>query len=379
MAARGNSNVICSVAFIDIVEYSKKSVEEQMRVKELFNGLLVQALADVPDGDRIILDTGDGVAISFLGDPEQCLFFGLALRFALAACNDDALRLRIGINLGPVRLVKDINGQPNIIGDGINVAQRIMSFAAVSQVLASRSFYEVISALSADYAHLFVFEGARTDKHVREHEVYSLGKAAAPERPPRKQPGPAVADTGAALRNIESAVTSVRVQVMRRPPLATALAVALILTLAVGLRPLLRGADTGPIAEPMAEALPPLQRPRPPSAPAQNVPPEPAAEVVPPHAAKVAPPPAAKVAPEPTAAVQSRKQTAATGNVRLHIIPWGAVYVDGQKFGVAPPLRDIALKPGAHRIEVRNPGFASFLQDVEVSAGEEIRIRHRFR
>ena len=371
MAARGNSNVICSIAFIDIVEYSKKSVEEQMRVKELFNGLLVQALADVPAADRIILDTGDGVAISFLGDPEQCLFFGLALRFALAACNDDSLRLRIGINLGPVRLVKDINGQPNIIGDGINVAQRIMSFANVGQVLASRSFYEVISALSADYAQIFVFEGARTDKHVREHEVYSLGKAAAPELPPRKRPGSAVAGTGAALRQIESAATAVRVQVMRRPPLATAFAVALILTVAVGLRPLLRSANTGPVVEPAAEVLPSLQRPWPLSAPVQNLPPEPAAEL--------SPPPEAKVAREPTAAVRPRKKSVATGKVRLSIIPWGAVYVDGEKFGVAPPLRDIALKPGTHRIEVRNPGFASYLQDVEVSADEEIRIQHRFR
>ncbi len=37
--------------------------------------------------------------------------------------------MRAGINLGPVRLVRDINSQPNIIGDGINVAQRVMSFA----------------------------------------------------------------------------------------------------------------------------------------------------------------------------------------------------------------------------------------------------------
>ena len=37
--------------------------------------------------------------------------------------------VRLGVNLGPVRLVKDLNGQMNIIGDGINVAQRVMSFS----------------------------------------------------------------------------------------------------------------------------------------------------------------------------------------------------------------------------------------------------------
>ncbi|MGA0024363.1 MAG: hypothetical protein ACO3F9_06920 [Burkholderiales bacterium] len=150
MGDRGTRTFICTVVFIDIVEYSKKSVAEQMRVKQQLTDLLARALADVPGKDRIILDTGDGAAVNFLGDPEEGLFLGLALRDALAAAEDDALRLRTGINLGPVRLIKDINNQPNIIGDGINVAQRVMGFAEVNQVLASRSYYEVISTLSAD-------------------------------------------------------------------------------------------------------------------------------------------------------------------------------------------------------------------------------------
>ena len=82
--------------------------------------------------------------------------------------------MRSGVNLGPVRLVKDLNGQMNIIGDGINVAQRVMSFSRPGQLLVSRSFYEVVSCLSRDYANLFHHEGSRTDKHVREHEVYSV-------------------------------------------------------------------------------------------------------------------------------------------------------------------------------------------------------------
>ena len=52
--------------------------------------------------------------------------------------------IRMGVNLGPVRLVKDLNAQLNIIGDGINVAQRVMSFSDPGQLLVSRSFYEVV-------------------------------------------------------------------------------------------------------------------------------------------------------------------------------------------------------------------------------------------
>src|SRR5919201_151215 len=161
--------LVCSVLFLDIVEYSKKPVPEQLQLKQEFNRVLTKSLEPVPARDRIILDTGDGAAVTFMGDPEDALFASMAMRDGAGA-----LAVRLGVNLGPVRLVKDLNGQLNIIGDGINAPQRVMSFARPGQLLVSRSFYEVVSCLSRDYANLFHHEGARTDKHVREHDVYSV-------------------------------------------------------------------------------------------------------------------------------------------------------------------------------------------------------------
>ncbi|MGH8649235.1 MAG: adenylate/guanylate cyclase domain-containing protein, partial [Burkholderiales bacterium] len=174
-----NRTFICSVVFLDIVEYSRKPVAEQIFFKERLNTLLTEALASVAPNDRIILDTGDGAALSFLGDPEDALYVTLSLREALQKPPPPGpdLKIRLGINLGPVRLVKDINGQPNIIGDGINVAQRIMSFSEPGQILVSRSYHEGVSRLSEDFSRLFHFEGSRTDKHVREHEVYAVEAA----------------------------------------------------------------------------------------------------------------------------------------------------------------------------------------------------------
>src|SRR5262252_8964471 len=177
MPEHTNRTFICSVLFLDIVEYSQRSVAEQIALKERFNKVLTEAIAGVPTDDRIILDTGDGAAVSFLGDPEDTLFAGMSLRDSVAgqeATTGPRLQIRVGVNLGPVRLVKDINGNPNIIGDGINVAQRIMSFAEPGQILVSRSYYDVMARLSEDYAKLFHYEGAKTDKHVREHEVYAI-------------------------------------------------------------------------------------------------------------------------------------------------------------------------------------------------------------
>lgn len=176
MVESSGRTVVCSVLFLDIVEYSKKSVTEQAHLKQRSNDLLSDALQSVASRDRVILDTGDGAAIAFLGDPEDALFVALAIR------DKSTDPIRMGINLGPARLVKDLNGQVNIIGDGINVAQRVMSFSDPGQLLVSRSYYEVVSCLSDDYANLFTHQGSRTDKHVRAHEVYSVGSSAAGER-----------------------------------------------------------------------------------------------------------------------------------------------------------------------------------------------------
>lgn len=166
--------LICSVIFIDIVDYSKKTVSKQLAIKSWFNELLGQALASTATEDRLILDTGDGAAICFPGDPEEALFTANSLRVSLYERNYPELAFRIGINLGPVKVVKDINGRPNIIGDGINVAQRVMSFADPNQILVSRSYFEVVSCLSEEYLRLFHYQGVRQDKHVRSHEVYEV-------------------------------------------------------------------------------------------------------------------------------------------------------------------------------------------------------------
>ncbi|HEX6266400.1 MAG TPA: hypothetical protein VFZ81_05840 [Burkholderiales bacterium] len=171
-ADTANRTLVCSVLFIDIVGYSKKGVTEQVRIKRAFNHVLSNALEQVPPRERVVVDTGDGAAVTFLGDPEGALYVALAVLDAVGE-----VPVRMGLNLGPVSLMKDINGRDNVIGDGINAAERVMSFAAQDQLLVSRSFFEVVSLLSPDYAALFRREASRTDKHERAHELYSVTDA----------------------------------------------------------------------------------------------------------------------------------------------------------------------------------------------------------
>lgn len=344
--------LVCSVVFLDIAEYSKKPVAEQLQLKQSFNGILANALDQVPVRDRIILDTGDGASIAFLGDPEDALFAAMSIRDSAGA-----LPVRLGINLGPVRLLKDLNGQMNIIGDGINVAQRVMGFARPGQLLVSRSFYEVVSRLSRDYEKLFFHEGSRTDKHVRAHEVYSVGSGV--------PAGRRVVDTVARMRDTGSAGNWLAASGPLGFHRSALLAASLVFVALVGIGAAVRGK-----LEREAVAAPPAEQALSAAAVAKSAP---------------APAPAPVSAPKPVRAEPrgERRTAAATaprlGTIRLAIAPWGRVIVDGKERGVSPPLRQIEVPLGTHTVEIRNTTFPSHVARVEVKAGESVRIKHRFR
>jgi len=359
--------LVCSVLFLDIADYSQRPVAEQLQLKQAFNQALAAALEQVAPRDRIILDTGDGAAITFMGDPEDALFASMAMRDLAAS-----VPVRLGVNLGPVRLVKDLNGQMNIIGDGINVAQRVMSFARPGQLLVSRSYYEVVSCLSRDYANLFRHEGSRTDKHVRAHEVYAVvgvtpGPRRVDEAEARSESAPGTAGWLARSGPLG----------LRRSALVAApLVFLLIVAGGVGARALMPGEPAAAKAapEPKAAAAPLPAQPAiaPAAAPAaggaaateQPKPKKPVARVE---------KKTEKTKPQKTAAAQP------AGRLELAIAPWGEVLVDGKSRGLSPPLRVLEISPGSHTIEIRNSTFPAHVARVEVKAGEAVRIQHRFR
>ena len=173
---RANRTQVCSVVVLDIVDYAKKPVAEQLGAKEQLTTRLSEAISGIAASDRIVLDTGDGLAVNFLGDPEDALLVALRLLqgFASAPSREPAIEIRIGVNLGPVRLVRGVNGEPSLIGDGINVAERVMNFGHPGRMLLSRAYYGALADGSEEYIPLFAYQGSRTDKHVREHEIYEI-------------------------------------------------------------------------------------------------------------------------------------------------------------------------------------------------------------
>jgi hypothetical protein len=278
MEQPSNKTIMCGVFFLDIVGYSKRSVAGQISLKERFNSYLSAAIRDVPLSDRIILDTGDGAAINFMGDIEDALKAALSMRSSMLLEDPNlqpSLLVRMGINLGPVRLIRDINGQPNIVGDGINVAQRIMGFADASQILVSRSYFDAVSRLSPQYAGMFHYRGSRTDKHVREHEVYAIGypgdKTTRPfsvqdgvdNRPNKfaKIVAPMVTTLGLALKKLDAWLEVAfnhyhHIEAKKRPLYVAAIGAPLVLLMAFGLKSALRGDDMPAGTKPAVARLP---------------------------------------------------------------------------------------------------------------------------
>jgi class 3 adenylate cyclase len=354
--------LVCSVLFLDIAEYSRKPVAEQLQLKQAFNRILGEALDQVAPRDRIILDTGDGAAVTFMGDPEDALFSAMSMRDMCGT-----VPVRLGVNLGPVRLVKDLNSQMNIIGDGINVAQRVMSFSRPGQLLVSRSFYEVVSCLSRDYANLFHHEGSRTDKHVREHEVYSVvGGTPTARRVPETE------SKFSALANGSGWLAGQGPLGLRR----TSLVAAPLLFLALVGTGLAARAVMGPAEEPAIAAAPRKAAPKPVVEAAKAPVVERKAVAVAKVEKKAPPGPVVAAAP---AAPPAPAAAAGAARIELAVNPWGEIFVDGKSRGVSPPLRTLEISPGSHTIEIRNSTFPSHTQKVEIKPGDAVKIRHRFK
>ncbi len=177
MNDRANKTSICSIVFLEIIDFSKKTDAEQIEIKNQLNDLINHAVVDIAQNDRTILDVSDGAVIACNGALEDALedalFISLTIRDEILKNNSQSsapLYARFGINLGPVRVSNGNNNQPNIVGEGVDEAQRIMSFAKPNQILVSRSYYEVASKLSQEISQMFEYN----DMHAHEHDLFSV-------------------------------------------------------------------------------------------------------------------------------------------------------------------------------------------------------------
>jgi adenylate cyclase len=127
------------VLFIDIVGYSKLLINEQSeqirKLKEIVRATEQVRTAEA-EGKLQRLPTGDGGALVFRNSPEAPVLCALEISKELNQHPD--LHVRMGIHSGPVNEVVDLNEQSNLVGAGINTAQRVMDCGDAGHILLSR-------------------------------------------------------------------------------------------------------------------------------------------------------------------------------------------------------------------------------------------------
>ena len=91
-------------------------------------------------------------------------------------------------------------------------------------------------------------------------------------------------------------------------------------------------------------------------------------------------PPIAQEPPQPRqeATEPVKPVVRAKGTVLLRIKPWGRVYVNRSGKGVTPPLMELSLPVGTHRISVTNPASQPMVWTVLVKEGEPTVLTHSF-
>jgi len=134
---------IAHVLFIDIVGYSKLSVNEQYAAVEELNQIVraSEEFQRAEAANRLLkIPTGDGMALVFYTSPEapaQC-----AVEISCTLKEHPRLQLRMGIHSGPVSSVVDVNERANLAGAGINMAQRVMDCGDAGHILLSKHVAE---------------------------------------------------------------------------------------------------------------------------------------------------------------------------------------------------------------------------------------------
>ncbi len=149
-----------SFFFVDIVGLSSPDMSTNTQTQKI--KVLNKAIGDskvfktVSKDQKLVLPTGDGMAIGFLTGLEHPLNLAREIQQKLALYNEEKLAtdkifVRIGCHSGNVFVVDDIYGNKNFWGPGIILARRVMDIGDGGHILMTSSMAESLLELSDDY------------------------------------------------------------------------------------------------------------------------------------------------------------------------------------------------------------------------------------
>jgi Predicted integral membrane protein len=167
---------IAHLLLIDIVGYSKLLVNEQIEAVQELNrvvrGTECFRKAEA-DGKLLRVPTGDGMILLFSNSPEQPI--RCALEIAEQLKERPQVQVRMGIHSGPANQVRDVNDQVNVVGAGINIAQRVMDCGDAGHILLSKHIADDLVQYRNWRSHLHDL-GEYEVKHGLRLSIFSLYK-----------------------------------------------------------------------------------------------------------------------------------------------------------------------------------------------------------
>lgn len=166
---------LAHVLFLDFVGFSKLLTDQQHKLKDR----LQRAVAATHEyakaresGELIVRDTGDGFAF-VLRTPDPAAAARLAIAIASSLARHRDIPVRLGINTGLVTVATDLDGAPNVTGDGINEAQRVMDCGDAGHILLGESAAKSLLRLG-DWKDALYDLGEHTVKHGLKLRLYNL-------------------------------------------------------------------------------------------------------------------------------------------------------------------------------------------------------------
>ena len=172
-----------SFFYIDMVGLSDPtlSVKKQIQKIQILNELIYScdSFRKASTGKKIILPSGDGMAIGFLSNPESPLELSIQLHHKVRAYNEekyaaDSVGVRIGLGSGPVFTVSDLNNVQNIWGPGIIIARRVMDAGDSGHILIAEKMAEELISLKDEYRRVInLISNKYRIKHGQQIKLYS--------------------------------------------------------------------------------------------------------------------------------------------------------------------------------------------------------------
>jgi hypothetical protein len=136
--------------FADVVRFTEhRTLEAQVEIIAALNSAFTDAAGDL---EAIYLPTGDGICLAIVApDVPADIHLATALRilekfysWSSKASSNRSAELRVAINESVDAVITDINGNRNLAGAGINLAQRLMTIADGNQIIVGRAAYETL-------------------------------------------------------------------------------------------------------------------------------------------------------------------------------------------------------------------------------------------